>query len=67
MQDHEAQDPESAQPHKEYIGYVWKGQGPRVPVRLWARDSKEAMVKVEADHPGYKYSIWNEEDASKPR
>jgi hypothetical protein len=62
--DHSESDQE---PLREYIGYIWKGGGPRLPVRFWARNSKDAMAIVESDREGYKYSIWNEEDAARPR
>lgn len=53
---------------KTYVGFVWADNLPMVRIRLNARNSTEARAVAEAEHgPNRIYSIWNEEDAERPR
>lgn len=57
-----------SQPLKEYIGYIWIGDEPGIRLSIWARDADDAVALVEAEHgEGHEMSIWNEDDASRPR
>lgn len=55
-------------PLKEYVGFIWIGEEPGVRLSVMARSAAEAIVLVEAEFgSGHPYSLWNEEDASRPR
>ena len=51
-----------------YKAVIWIGDKPGRRVTLAARSLREARVKLEAEYgTGYVISIWNEEDAERPR
>lgn len=53
---------------REYIGFIWIGDEPGVRLRVWAKSLDEADDLVNARFgAGHVVSIWNEEDAQKPR
>jgi hypothetical protein len=55
-------------PLREYVGYIWIGDEPKVRLSLSAHSLDEARALVEAEHgEGHIVSLWNEDDASKPR
>jgi hypothetical protein len=55
-------------PLKEYVGFVWIGEEPGVRLSIMARSETEAVEFVEVEFgSGHPYSLWNEEDASRPR
>lgn len=55
-------------PMKPFVGYVWIGDEPGVRLRLSARSAEEALATVEAKYgKGHVVSVWNEDDAYKPR
>jgi hypothetical protein len=55
-------------PLREYVGFIWIGDEPGVRLSVWARSADAARELVEAEYgSGHPYSIWNEEDASRPR
>jgi hypothetical protein len=55
-------------PLKTYVGFVWIGDEPGVRLSLSARSAKEARAAVEAEYgEGHIVSLWNEDDASRPR
>lgn len=63
----ESSGPEQS-PLKEYVGFIWIGEEPGVRLSVMARSAAEAIVLVEAEYgSGHVYSLWNEEDASRPR
>jgi hypothetical protein len=55
-------------PMKKYIGYIWIGDQPGIRLNLWARDANEAIAAVEGQYgKGHVFSVWNQEDADRPR
>ncbi len=53
---------------REYVGYIWVGDAPGVRLSIMARSATEAGEIMEAEYgPGHVYTLWNEEDASRPR
>jgi hypothetical protein len=55
-------------PLKEYVGYIWIGDAQGVRLSIMARSATEAGEILEAEcGSGHPYSLWNEEDASRPR
>lgn len=55
-------------PLKEYVGFIWIGDAPGVRLSIMARSPEEAEAVMEAEYgSGHVYSLWNEEDASRPR
>ena len=56
------------QPLTEYVGYVWKDDLPRIDFKVEAKSLEEAKREVLARYgEGFSVSIWNEEDARRPR
>lgn len=50
------------------LGYIWIGDGPSIRLEVAARSPDEAMAAVEAKYgEGHVVSIWNPEDAGRPR
>jgi len=53
---------------REYVGFIWKGDDERVDIKVVARSLEDARAQVEEKYgEGYSMSLWNEEDAAKPR
>ncbi len=53
---------------REYIGLIWIGDEPGVRLIVWARSAPEAEALVRAEYgEGHPMTLWNEEDAAKPR
>ena len=56
------------QPIREFVGYIWIEDRPGIRLSVSARSGNEAREKVIAEYgSGHIISIWNEEDAAKPR
>jgi hypothetical protein len=61
-------EPHGDTPEKEYVGYISIGDEPGERLSVWARSADEAGRNVVAEYgKGHAYSIWNEDDAQKPR
>lgn len=66
---------EPGAPEREYVGYVWWGEtrhdwadGERIGVLLYAASSTEAGAIVRSYFgANVRSSLWNEEDANRPR
>lgn len=66
-------------PLREYVGHIWidaKSSPPRswppeappIPLRLLATSSRDARFRVVEEYgEGHVISVWNEEDAARPR
>ena len=55
-------------PIKTYVGYIWINDQPAVRLSVSARSPEEAAAAIETQYgAGHVVSLWNEEDASKPR
>jgi hypothetical protein len=55
-------------PAKTYVGFSWIGNEPGIRLRVSAESPGEARAVVEAEFgSGHVISLWNEDDASKPR
>lgn len=53
---------------KEYVGYVWVDDEPGIRLSVWAESATEAGELIDAEFgEGSVHSVWNEEDASRPR
>ncbi len=53
---------------KEYVGYIWIEEQPGVLLSILAGSPEEARRLLEAEHgTGHVISLWNEEDARRPR
>ncbi len=54
---------------KTYVGLVWSDDESEIQrIRFSARNSAEARAVAEAEHgPDRRFSVWNEEDAARPR
>lgn len=53
---------------KEYVGYVWVDGEPGIRLSVWAESATEASELIDAEFgEGSIHSVWNEEDASRPR
>jgi hypothetical protein len=53
---------------KTYVGYIWIDDEPGLRLSVSARSPDEAMAAVEAEYgDGHVVSLWNEDDASRPR
>lgn len=53
---------------REYIGFIWIGDEPGIRLSIWARSGTEAKSFVEAEYgKGHVVSLWNEDDAQRPR
>lgn len=53
---------------REYVGFIWIENNPGVRLRVLATSLDEAMLRVVEEYgEGHVVSIWNEEDAAKPR
>lgn len=59
---------EPEKPMREYVGYIRRAGQPEIRLRLMASsiDEAEAIV-IEEYGDGHWISIWNEEDARRPR
>lgn len=56
------------QPMREFVGFIWIGNEPGIRLTIEARTVEEAKAKVVAEYgDGHSISLWNEEDARKPR
>ena len=52
----------------EYVGYVWKDDQPRIDFTIQAKSLQDAKREVLAQYgQDFAISIWNEDDASRPR
>jgi hypothetical protein len=55
-------------PLREYVGFVWIGDEPGVRIRVTASSVDEARARVVEQYGrGHVISLWNEEDAARPR
>lgn len=58
----------TSSPRKEYVGYIWIDDEPGIRLSVMARDAEEAQRLVITEHgDGHPFSIWNEDDAERPR
>lgn len=59
---------ELGEPKREYVGLIRVAGQPEVQLRLMASSSSEARsIVIEQYGEGHVISVWNEEDASRPR
>jgi hypothetical protein len=59
---------DKSQPLREYVGFMWTFDEPGIRLRVQARSLREAKAAVIAEYgEGHVISLWNEEDAAKPR
>ena len=59
---------ESEEPKREYVGFIRIAGQPEIQLRLMASSLDEAEEIVIAQYgDGHVTSIWNEEDARRPR
>jgi hypothetical protein len=55
-------------PLREYIGFIWIDDKPGIRLRILAASGMEAESRVIEEYgEGHVFSIWNEEDAARPR
>lgn len=55
-------------PLKEFVGFIWIEDEPGLRLRVMARTAEEAWEAVIVEHgEGHVISLWNEDDASRPR
>ena len=55
-------------PLREYVGLIWIGEEPGRRIRIMAASGEEAEELLVQDFgAGHVYTLWNEEDAGKPR
>jgi hypothetical protein len=53
---------------KLYVGVIWIGDKPGKRISVWAENPKAAREQVEAEHgKGHVISLYNQEDAERPR
>ncbi|MCU1465617.1 MAG: hypothetical protein JWM72_1545, partial [Actinomycetia bacterium] len=53
---------------KEYVGFIWIGDAPGIRLSILAESSTDAREQVVQQYgDGHVISIWNEDDARKPR
>ena len=52
---------------REYRGFIWIADRPGIRVSVMARSLAEAREKVVAEHGEGIISLWNEDDAARPR
>ena len=59
----------TGKPLREFVGFVWQDDmSKRRDVRVWAGDASQAHALVQAEYgEGFRVSVWNEEDAERPR
>jgi hypothetical protein len=59
---------DASPPLREYVGFIWIGEQPGIRLRLLATSGEEAKARVVEEYgDGHVTSIWNEEDAARPR
>lgn len=59
---------EETPPLREYVGTIWIGDQPGIGLSVRARSAMEARAIVIREYgEGHVISMWNEEDAAKPR
>lgn len=55
-------------PMRQFVGFIWIGEDPGIRLSVQARNVSEAKAMVIAEHgQGHVISLWNEDDANKPR
>jgi hypothetical protein len=55
-------------PLREFVGLIWIADEPGLRLSVMAHSVEDARAMVVAEHgEGHAISLWNEEDASKPR
>lgn len=60
--------PDEFPPTREYVGFIWIADKPGIRLRVAANSLDDATSRVIEEYgEGHVISIWNEEDASKPR
>lgn len=53
---------------KEYVGIIWIGNDPGIRLRVFAPSALEAQALVIEEYgEGHVISVWNEDDANRPR
>lgn len=56
------------EPEREYIGFIRIAGQPEIKLRLMATSPMEARAKaIEQYGEGHRISLWNEEEARRPR
>ena len=59
---------DTRRPLREFVGFIWIADEPALRLSVMARSVEEAREKVIAEHgEGHAISLWNDQDASKPR
>lgn len=59
---------EPGEPKREYVGFIRIAGQPEIRLQLMASSSGEARaIVIEQYGEGHVISIWNEEDAGRPR
>lgn len=59
---------DECEPLKEYVGYIWKDDQPRIDFTIQAKSIGDAKRAILARYgEGFSVSIWNEEDARRLR
>ncbi|MCX4529845.1 hypothetical protein OG982_29830 [Streptomyces sp. NBC_01551] len=59
---------ESGEPKREYVGFIQIAGQPEIQLRLMASSPSEATAMVVEQYgEGHVISVWNEEDARRPR
>ncbi len=55
-------------PLRKYVGFIWIDDEPGVRLAIEARSVEDARAVIIAQYgEGHRISVWNEEDASRPR
>lgn len=53
---------------RQFIGFIWMGEGPGIRIAIQAESVDEARAAVIADFgEGHRISLWNEDDARSSR
>jgi hypothetical protein len=59
---------EHTAPQREYVAIIWIADQPGIRLRLLASSLDEAHAMIIAEYgEGHVISLWNEEDAARPR
>jgi hypothetical protein len=59
---------QNVQPLREFVGFVWKDDQPRIDFKIRAKSLQDAKREILAQYgEGFAVSIWNEDDANRLR